>query len=67
MNKFTQVNAEDLSHRDAALDEALIESFPASDPVAVSFPHAVELSPSGSIDVIANPKLKKLSKPKSTP
>lgn len=32
------------AHRDAALDEALRESFPASDPIAVSFtcPHATD-------------------------
>jgi hypothetical protein len=28
---------EDVNHREAALDEALDESFPASDPVAISF------------------------------
>jgi len=35
---------------DAALDEALAESFPASDPVAISFPHAVALPPAAEID-----------------
>ena len=29
----------DAKHREAALDEALDESFPASDPVAISFDH----------------------------
>jgi len=31
-------------HQDAALDAALAESFPASDPVAISFPAAVRLA-----------------------
>lgn len=34
-------NGLELKHLEAALDEALAESFPASDPVAISFPCAV--------------------------
>lgn len=38
------ISALERAHRDAALDEALRESFPASDPIAVSFtsPHATD-------------------------
>ena len=35
----------DVSHREAALDEALDESFPASDPVAISVDHEPALEP----------------------
>ena len=45
MKKTLLINSLDVTHQDAALDEALTESFPASDPVAVSFPHAVDLAP----------------------
>lgn len=38
--KIAVIQAKD-KHQEAALDEALKESFPASDPIAVSFPHAV--------------------------
>lgn len=37
-------NALTLARQDVALDEALAESFPASDPVAISFPQAVTLA-----------------------
>lgn len=33
------------NHREAALDEALDESFPASDPVAISVDHETTLEP----------------------
>jgi hypothetical protein len=36
---------EDANHREAALDEALDESFPASDPVAISFDHKAAPEP----------------------
>ena len=41
-----ETTALDNAHRDAALDEALCESFPASDPIAVSFtsPDAPDLT-----------------------
>ncbi|MGX7001536.1 hypothetical protein [Caballeronia sp. KNU42] len=35
----------DANHREAALDEALDESFPASDPVAISVDHEPALEP----------------------
>lgn len=40
------ITALEKAHRDAALDEALRESFPASDPIAVSFtsPRAPDLA-----------------------
>ena len=40
-NSLPPVNPAKPTHVDAALDEALSESFPASDPVAISFPPPV--------------------------
>ena len=40
-NQKIVVKREKSKHQEAALDEALKESFPASDPIAVSFPPAV--------------------------
>jgi hypothetical protein len=44
MNKYHPDSPLGLAHSDAALDEALAESFPASDPIAISFPRAVGLA-----------------------
>jgi hypothetical protein len=49
MNKNDPGSSREAAHIDAALDEALAQSFPASDPVAVSFPGAVDLAP-GEVD-----------------
>jgi len=40
-NSLLPANKTQNAHDDAALDEALAESFPASDPVAISFPPPV--------------------------
>lgn len=54
----------ELKHLDAALDEGLRESFPASDPLALSFPDAVELARRGSSATFSgSEKPKKSSKP----
>ncbi len=45
MNKNRTDTPIGFDHADAALDAALEESFPASDPVAISFPNAVDLAP----------------------
>jgi hypothetical protein len=39
------ISEANFTHIDAALDEALKQSFPASDPIAISFPHAVSHRP----------------------
>jgi len=51
MNKHQPDSLHGFSHMDSALDEALKESFPASDPIAISFPHAVVTALKGSTPV----------------
>ncbi|PRC91942.1 hypothetical protein [Solimicrobium silvestre] len=58
-------SSEKLVHLDAILDEALTESFPASDPIAVSFPRAVDLASNEPIEIAKEvQKRKKSSKHK---
>ena len=64
MKKASMTTPLELKHLDAALDEGLRESFPASDPLAVSFPDAVELARRGSSATFSGSgKPKKSSKP----
>jgi hypothetical protein len=45
MNKIHTDIQHGIDHMDAALDAALAESFPASDPVAINFAAAVDQAP----------------------